>query len=105
VCLKIKCSGRYLKPKREGELGILQGVSFKMQLPGTIHEPLHAQNDETDGVIEFMQLYPILAADALFETSQLFWHLKCCYCLVFCCLALYLSRFALLKASQTAAAK
>jgi hypothetical protein len=61
-----------MKHKRDGEFGILQGVSFKMQLPGTIHEPLHAQNDETDGVIEFMQPYPILAADALFETSQLF---------------------------------
>jgi hypothetical protein len=30
-------------------------------------EPLHAQNDETNGSIEFLQSYPVVAADALLE--------------------------------------
>jgi hypothetical protein len=33
----------------------------------TTHEPLHARNDETSGSIEFLQPYPVVAADALFE--------------------------------------
>jgi hypothetical protein len=32
-----------------------------------MHEPLHAQNDETNGNIEFLQPYPVVAADALLE--------------------------------------
>jgi hypothetical protein len=31
------------------------------------HELLRAQNDETNGNIEFLQPYPIVAADALLE--------------------------------------
>jgi hypothetical protein len=37
----------------------------------TTHKPLHAQNEETRGNIEFLQLYPIAAADALLEISTL----------------------------------
>jgi hypothetical protein len=31
------------------------------------HEPLHAQNDETNGNIEFLQQYPVVAAGVLLE--------------------------------------
>jgi hypothetical protein len=34
------------------------------------HEPLHMQNDKTNGNIEFLQLYPVVAADALLEISM-----------------------------------
>jgi hypothetical protein len=30
---------------------------------------LYAQNDETNGNIEFLQPYPVVAADALLETG------------------------------------
>jgi hypothetical protein len=33
------------------------------------HEPLHAQNDEINGNIEFSQWYPVIAADALLEVD------------------------------------
>jgi hypothetical protein len=33
------------------------------------HELLHAQNDETNGNIEFLQPYPIVTANALLEIS------------------------------------
>jgi hypothetical protein len=33
----------------------------------TTHEPLHALNGETNGNIEFLQPYPLVATDALFE--------------------------------------
>jgi hypothetical protein len=33
----------------------------------SLTEPLHAQNDETNGSIEFLQPYPVVAADALLE--------------------------------------
>jgi hypothetical protein len=36
---------------------------------GPIHEPLHVQNDKTNGNIEFLQLYPVAAADAPLEIS------------------------------------
>jgi hypothetical protein len=32
--------------------------------PATTNELLHAQNDETSGNIEFLQQYPVVAADA-----------------------------------------
>jgi hypothetical protein len=64
---------------------------------------LHAQNDETDGNIEFLQPYPAVAADALLEVGaavisavlSLDEHLsqtntsfvpKFCYQPVYCCL-------------------
>jgi hypothetical protein len=37
----------------------------------TTHEHLHSQNNETNGNIEFLQLYPVVAADALLEISIL----------------------------------
>jgi hypothetical protein len=33
------------------------------------HEPLHAQNNETNGNIEFFQQFPVVAANALLEIS------------------------------------
>jgi hypothetical protein len=39
---------------------------FKCNLT-TTHETLHALNDETNGNIEFLQPYPVVAADALLE--------------------------------------
>jgi hypothetical protein len=42
---------------------IIQGVPFKT----TTHGPLHAQNDERNGNVEFLQLYPVVAADAVLE--------------------------------------
>jgi hypothetical protein len=34
----------------------------------TTHEPLHTQNDETNGSVEFLQPYPVVAIDdALLE--------------------------------------
>jgi hypothetical protein len=30
-----------------------------------MHEPLHTQNDETNGNIEFLHLYPVVATDTL----------------------------------------
>jgi hypothetical protein len=41
--------------------------SIEDAAPTTTHEHLHAQNDETNGNIEFLQPYPVVAADALFE--------------------------------------
>jgi hypothetical protein len=35
----------------------------------TTQEPLHIQNNETNGDIEFLQPHPIVAADALLEIS------------------------------------
>jgi hypothetical protein len=35
-----------------------------------IHEPLHAQNDETNGNVEFLQPYPVFAADVLLEIGM-----------------------------------
>jgi hypothetical protein len=32
-----------------------------------VHKLLYAQNDETNGNIEFLQPYPVVAADALLE--------------------------------------
>jgi hypothetical protein len=47
----------------------LQGVPFKTQKLTTTDEPLHAQNDETNGNIEFLQAYPAVAADTLLEIA------------------------------------
>jgi hypothetical protein len=33
------------------------------------HEPLHAQNDETNGNTEFLQVCSVIAADALLEIN------------------------------------
>jgi hypothetical protein len=33
----------------------------------TTHEPLHGQNNETNGNNEFLQPYLVVSADALFE--------------------------------------
>jgi hypothetical protein len=56
------------------------------------HEPLHAQNDETNGNIEFLQPYPVVAADALFEIGT-----------AVILFGTYFSGYALLNASRTAA--
>jgi hypothetical protein len=72
----------------------------------TTHEPLHTQNDETSGYIDLLQLYPVVAADALLEIGtavisaifSLDEHLlqtntscvpKYCYQSLFCCLIRY----------------
>jgi hypothetical protein len=39
----------------------------------TTHEPLHTENDETSGNIEFLQPYQFVAAGELL-TLQLFYH-------------------------------
>jgi hypothetical protein len=43
------------------------GCSVKNATLTTTHGPLHAQNDATKGNIEFLQQYPVVAADALLE--------------------------------------
>jgi hypothetical protein len=40
---------------------------FHLRRNPTTHEPLHTQNDETNGNIEFLQPYSVIAADALLE--------------------------------------
>jgi hypothetical protein len=54
----------------------LTGYGWATCLPNTgcfilnatqTHEILHAQNDETNGNIEFLQPYPVVAAAALLE--------------------------------------
>jgi hypothetical protein len=35
----------------------------------TTHQSLHAQNDETNGNVKFLQPYIVVAADALLEIS------------------------------------
>jgi hypothetical protein len=81
--------------------------------------PLQAQNDQTNDNIEFLQPYPVVAADALLEIGttvisavlSLDVHLSPinisrvpkCYQSVYCCLTRYLSGYKLLNASWTAA--
>jgi hypothetical protein len=43
------------------------GCSIQNATLTITHEPLHIQNDETDVNIEFLQPYPVVAADALLE--------------------------------------
>jgi hypothetical protein len=43
----------------------IQNVPFETE--PTTHKPLLAQNDETNGNIEFLQPYPVVAAEALLE--------------------------------------
>jgi hypothetical protein len=67
------------------------------------HQDLNSQNNETSGNIEFLQLYPVIAVDALLEIgtaiisavlsldehlsqTNTFYVLKFCYQLVYCCL-------------------
>jgi hypothetical protein len=74
--------------------------------PNCYSEPLHEQKDETNGNIEFLQPYPVVAADALLEIGtaiisallSLDEHLsqtntscvtKFCYQSVYCCLIRY----------------
>jgi hypothetical protein len=38
--------------------------------PTTTHEPPHAQNNRTNGNIEFLQPYPTAAADTLLEIGM-----------------------------------
>lgn len=38
-----------------------------MQTKLTTHEPLQAQNDDINGSIKFLQLYPVVSAGALLE--------------------------------------
>jgi hypothetical protein len=72
----------------------------------TTRVPSHTQNHETNGSIEFLQPYPIVAADALLVNgmavisvdlsinkhfSEIFFCiLKLCYQLVYCCLTWYI---------------
>jgi hypothetical protein len=45
----------------------IQSVPFKTKPQLFTYKPLHAQNDETNGSVEFLQPYPMVAADALLE--------------------------------------
>jgi hypothetical protein len=40
---------------------------FHLNRNPSTHEHLHAQNDETNGNIEFLKPYPVVAADALLQ--------------------------------------
>jgi hypothetical protein len=82
------------------------GCSIQNPTLITTHEPRHSRNDETNGNIEFLQPYPVVAADALLEIGtavisaglSLDEHLsqtntsyvpKFCYQSVYCCLIRY----------------
>jgi hypothetical protein len=87
----------------------------------TTHEPLYIWNKETNGNIEFLQLYPVVAANALLEidmarisavcrsmcichrqTHPVSWDVVANWCIV-ALFSISLSGYTLLSASQTAA--
>jgi hypothetical protein len=86
--------------------GLCTECSAKNVVVNAKYEPLHAQNDEINGNIKFLQTYPVIAADALLEITtavisavlSLDEHLsrtntscvpKLCYQPVYCCLIRY----------------
>jgi hypothetical protein len=56
--------------QRHSNVCVKYGVPFLNATLTAKHEPLHAQNDETIGNIEFLQPYPVVAADALLEIGR-----------------------------------
>jgi hypothetical protein len=57
------------KEDREHSYIVLYRVFYLKRNLNYFTEPLHARNDETNGNIEFLQPYPVVAADALLEIS------------------------------------